>query len=190
MHEILYRLLNPETWPDLYADELYSFARWKVGDEDIARDLVQDTFLSGFKNKDGFRGDSSERTWLFAILRNKILDHYRSKYRKPIHESTDLNSEDGHFKKNGHWNAESLPGSWDADTDSLVQNKEFFLILERCKDRLSAQQKLVFVLKYLEDRDADEICKELNIQSSNYWVILHRARVQLRDCLQKNWFNH
>lgn len=182
--------VEPKTWSERFADELYSYARWKVSDEEAARDLVQDTFLAAVKNLPNFRGDSSERTWLFAILKNKVLDYYRSKYRKAPSESIQtIEGEQSAFEDGGHWRESRMPHQFKSKDVDPLQQKEFFEVLSKCRDKLTPQQQLVFALKYLEDRDADEICKELDITSSNYWVLLHRARVQLRECLEKNWIN-
>lgn len=182
--------VNASTWSERFADELYSYARWKVSDNEAARDLVQDTFLAAVRNLPNFRGDSSERTWLFAILKNKILDFYRSRYRKAPSESLDQSNEvQDPFTEKGHWREERMPHQWASNEIDLLRQKEFFEVLANCRDRLSGQQQLVFALKYIEDRDADEICKELDITASNYWVLLHRARVQLRECLEHNWMN-
>jgi RNA polymerase sigma-70 factor (TIGR02943 family) len=182
--------VDSNTWSERFADELYSYARWKIGDNEAARDLVQDTFLAAVRNLPNFRGDSSERTWLFAILKNKILDFYRSRYRKApsesIHNTDDIQDP---FKENGHWRQERMPHQWASKEVDALQQKEFFEVLGKCRDRLSGQQQLVFALKYIDDFDAEEICKELDITASNYWVILHRARVQLRECLEHNWIN-
>jgi len=182
--------INAATWSERFADELYSFARWKVSDEEAAKDLVQETFLAAVKNLPNFRGDSSERTWLFAILKNKVLDHYRSKYRKaPSTTIETLDAEQNAFAENGHWRESRMPHQFKSNEPDPLQQKEFFEVLTKCRDNLTNQQQLVFALKYLEDRDADEICKELDITASNYWVLLHRARVQLRECLEHNWIN-
>lgn len=178
---------NPSSWVSRFADELYSFAKWKVNDEELAKDLVQETFLAAFRKADEFRGDSTERTWLFAIIKNKILDHYRNKYRK---QPTDtIPADDDLFTSNGAWKKDALPQNWQSKEVDALRHKEFFIVLNKCKDNLTNQQQLVFAYKYLEDKDADEICKDMDISSSNYWVLLHRARVQLRACLEKNWIN-
>jgi RNA polymerase sigma-70 factor (ECF subfamily) len=183
-------VIDSNTWSDRFADELYSYARWKVSDNEAARDLVQDTFLAAVRNLPNFRGDSSERTWLFAILKNKILDFYRSRYKKAPSESLDeSNGLQEQFEENGHWRQERMPHQWASKEIDSLRQKEFFEVLGKCRDRLTGQQQLVFALKYIEDRDADDICKELDITSSNYWVLLHRARVQLRECLELNWIN-
>ncbi|MEZ5173149.1 MAG: sigma-70 family RNA polymerase sigma factor [Bacteroidia bacterium] len=181
-------LSDPALWAELYNQELFSFARWKLNDDELARDFVQEALLAGYEKRDSFRGDSSEKTWLLAILRNKILDYYRSKYRKPDIISRDSGNTE-YFDKSGHWTGEQAPQTWPEAASHKIESAEFYRVLTACRDQLSGQQQLVFVLKYMEDKDAGEICKELNISPSNYWVLLHRARLQLRRCLEINWIN-
>ena len=68
---------GPAQWPDRYGDELYRFALSRVSDDNAAEELVQDTFLSALDGLVAFRGEASKRTWVFVILRRKIIDHYR-----------------------------------------------------------------------------------------------------------------
>lgn len=154
----------------------------------VAEDLVQDCFLSALANLAGFRGESSLKSWLFTILRNKIIDHYRKKRAEPA----PLTLEEGDdppepwFNEKGHWNREQLPRDWSGALGSLEQ-KELRRFIQWCKDRLRDLQQQVFILRYLEDMESDEICKVLEISASNYWVLLHRARLQMRGCLEKHW---
>ncbi len=180
---------NPSHWVELYGDDLFSYARWKVADEESAQDLVQETFLSALKSLSTFRGESQEKTWLFSILKHKISDHYRKLYARAPHESLEKGEEkiQNWFSEDGHWKAERKPHVWKSDEKDVLESKEFYTILSSCRDKLNKQQQVIFALKYLEDRDADEICKELSISTSNYWVIIHRARLQLRECLEINW---
>lgn len=178
--------LHPQQWVDNYADSLYAFAKARVSSADVAKDIVQETFLSAWKARDGYRGDASEKNWLFTICRNKITDHYRKASTQL--EDLSVDDDNSHFEDSGHWNMTNNTGRWDAAAQ--VDSKEFYKILNACKDNLKELQKAVFVMKYLDDMDTEEICKELNISSSNYWVLMHRAKLQLRDCLGKNWFNN
>jgi RNA polymerase sigma-70 factor (TIGR02943 family) len=183
-------LLNPEKWVELYADGLYTYARWKVKDEETAQDLVQETFLSALKSSSGFRGESSEKTWLKAILKNKILDHYRKHYQQAKQESIseETDSLAYWFAEDGHWKKEHRPENWKNTDVDPIESKEFYRVLSSCRDKLSPKQQLLFTAKYLDDRDSNDISKELDLSSSNYWVILHRMRVQIRECLENNWF--
>ncbi|MCL3780402.1 sigma-70 family RNA polymerase sigma factor [Prolixibacteraceae bacterium JC049] len=183
--------LSPAKWVDNYSDMLYSFAYSRVNDDDIAADLVQDTFYSALKNEQQFRGDSSEKTWLYNILRNKIIDHYRKASTQKSSSVDDLSS---FFNAGGkwqnHWNESAAPKPWNESADHSVNRSEFYAALNNCLAKLSDKCAAVFNLKNMEDLSSEEICKELNISSSNYWVLMHRAKLQLRACLEKNWFNH
>lgn len=185
--------LRPANWVKTYADYLYSLALIKVSNKETAEDLVQETFLSAFKAKDTFKNGSSEKTWLTAILKNKIIDHYRKK--DVLKEVTTYISDtekgfDEHFfnENNGHWLEESGPLEWKELADARVNRNEFSKIIQYCIQKMPTKLVPVFVAKFLDEADAEIICKEFNITSSNYWVIIHRAKVLIRSCLEKNWF--
>ena len=179
--------LNPDTWINLYADQLLSYALVRVPERDVAKDLVQDTFFSALKSKENFRGEISEKNWLYLILRSRILDYYKK--RKEVLESdfgTDDDDDDS-FDNKGHWMDGKLPKEW--STDNIIQNKEFMQIFIQCKSALKEVQAQVFTMKYIDGEESETICKELEISSSNYWVLIHRAKLQLRSCIEKNWFD-
>lgn len=173
-------------WVNEYADSLYRFAAARISDTDAAKDLVQDTFLSAWKSRDNFKGGISEKNWLFTILKNKIIDHYRKSSRQLI-ESLDGTSAD-FFEEDGHWTQNFLPTDWQDAADKKIVQKDFQQILSHCREKLKDLQNTVFTMKYLDDMDSEDICKLLNLTTSNYWVLIHRARVQLRACLEKKWF--
>lgn len=179
--------LNAEKWVSDYGDMLYRFALPRVNDADIAKDLVQDTFLAAWRNYENFKGEISEKNWLYAILKNKIIDHFRKASTRLTDSMPGMADEEAYFDEAQHWTASAAPNEWNAD-DSPIEKKEFYEILRKCKTRLKEIQDTVFTLKYLEGLDSEEICKELNITASNYWVLIHRAKLQLRACLEKNWF--
>ena len=173
-----------------HADYLFNFAITRVGDTQTAEDLVQETFISALKNYDSFQQKSKASTWLTAILKNKIIDHYRKKVREYHKESLDgLSASREFFDQKGHWKKEEGPQSWNMNTDKGIEQKEFYAILRKCLTRLSDIQRMTFVMKHMEDLDTTEICKELNITASNYWVIMHRAKLQLRKCMETHWIN-
>lgn len=171
------------------ADYLFSFAITRVNDEHVAEDLVQETFYSALKNYDSFQQKSKASTWLIAILKNKIIDHYRKKVRELNKESLEGIGSDEYFNDNGHWKNESKPQPWQFDAEKKVHTEEFQEILRKCMARLNELQRMAFAMKYLEDEETSEICKELEITASNYWVIIHRAKLQLRKCLETHWIN-
>ncbi len=182
-------LLNPDKWVDLYADALYSYTLPRVNDAALAEDLVQETFLNAWKARDGFKGDASEKSWLFTICKNKIIDHYRKKAKDIVQPLAAKDPSDGFFDETEHWTQSDKPAEWSIDYSAALENKDFYRVLNACKKKLQEIQQSVFVMKYMEDLDAAEICKALGITSSNYWVLIHRAKIQLRTCLEKNWIN-
>ena len=188
-------ILQPERWIERYSDALYGYAVARVSKTEIAEDLVQETFLSALKGRDGFMGNASEKTWLTAILKRKIIDYYRKKSTQSELSILDKDSKDGfmnHFfdsdgSSEGHWTGNAAPAGWKGDFETGVEADEFNHILKGCLDKLPEKTASVFVLKNMEDLDSEEICKELGISPSNYWVLMHRAKLQLRECIQKNW---
>ncbi|WP_375417574.1 sigma-70 family RNA polymerase sigma factor [uncultured Hymenobacter sp.] len=188
---------EPRLWLTRFGDELYRFALGRVSDTVAAEELVQETFISALGALDSFRGQASERTWLFVILKRKIIDHYRRQARSPFVplEPTPGQTPEAEFFQpaDGHWHEEQRPNPWSVGGDEgrgdvVLEQQEFQQVLHDCQQRLSAQQRAVFELRFVEELPAEEICQELNISASNYWVIVHRAKLYLRRCLEKNWF--
>ena len=162
--------------------------------KEVAEDLVQDTFLSAIKAKSGFKQKSMERTWLTTILKNKIVDYYRKKSTQSeivIGQDDNDEKQDYFFEtegsRKGMWKTDARPTLWNTDYQTPVEKIEFYTILNNCLDKLPEQWAAVFTLKNMEDFSSKEICKEMNISSSNYWVIMHRSKLQLRECMEKNW---
>ncbi len=179
--------LQPDTWVDAYADYLFNYAVVRVNDEEIAKDLIQETFIAGLKSAKNFKGQATERTWLIAILKRKIIDHYRK-----------INSKKGKAEVRLQYNASSdSDGDWleeqVADPSSLtendaLENEELGLAIQSCIDQLPVKQRQVFTMKTVRGLSTEDICKELNINPSNLWVMIHRARTALMGCLNQNWF--
>lgn len=173
-------------WVELYSDSLYSWALHKTSNKEISEDLVQETFLSAVKSFEKFRGDSNPKTWLFAILNNKINDHYRNSYRTPVvNNDTILNM---CFDQSEHWRKDQIPQKWTDDTENLLDDSEFQHELNNCIKKLPVKWFAAIQLKFIEEKKGSEICQELNITDTNFWQILHRAKLQLRKCLEMNWF--
>ncbi|MCA0430611.1 MAG: sigma-70 family RNA polymerase sigma factor [Bacteroidetes bacterium] len=176
-----------------YADYLFKVAFYRVNNKEVAEDIVQDTFLSAYKAKETFNGTANEKTWLTTILKNKTLDYLKKASTKNETLLTFTNAEEApsydHFfntKKLGKWQKETEPKDWQK-ADSLANSKEFYTVLNACLSKLPLKWAAVFNLNLIEDNDSDLVCKELNITSSNLWVIMHRAKLQMRECLEKNW---
>jgi RNA polymerase sigma-70 factor (ECF subfamily) len=189
---------EPENWVNQYSNELFRFAISRVNSREIAEDLVQDTFLSGLKSVKNFRGDCHEKSWLYNILRNKIIDHYRKKTNQEVKQSSlSTDSEEDKeetfynrfFSDEGHWDKNSTPQNWGITADKLMEREEFMQFLMLCLSLLPETWSKVFSLKNIEEYSTKEICKELDITPSNLWTIIHRAKLQLRGCLEKRWMN-
>jgi len=185
--------LEPQNWVKNYSDYLYNFAYYRVNKQELAEDLVQDTFLAGISARDTFKGQASEKTWLVSILKNKIIDHYKkasTKNETPLQLNTYEAPSYDHFfdkKRMGHWQKDTSPKDWGDSTESLAETKEFYNILEKCTAALPAKWQGVFKMSLLDDKDSGLVCKEFELSSSNFWVIMHRAKLQIRECLEKNW---
>lgn len=173
-------------WVKLYTRDLYAWAIQKTPQAAVAEDLVQDTFLAAAEQLADFRGDSSPKTWLMGILKNKVAEHYR----KIIRENTlsGLPETDSFFDANDHWNLAQQPRSWAGDAEHLTDIPEFNKTLDACVERLPQMMNACIRLKFLEEKKGEEICRELGITSANYWQMIHRAKLQLRQCLEKYWF--
>jgi RNA polymerase sigma-70 factor (ECF subfamily) len=181
-------LSDPQKWVDLYGDQLYRYAVARVQNRMVAEDLVQETFLAALDGGDGFEGRSSEKTWLTAILKHKIIDHFRkSSKEKRMDQTQDLERQlDEFYHENGSW--KDKPEKWDVTADELLDRKEFWKVFSRCMSELSERISIAFNLREMEGLGCDEICKILGVSSSNCWTMLHRARMLLRRCLQVKWF--
>jgi RNA polymerase sigma-70 factor (ECF subfamily) len=181
--------LEPNKWIDKYADYLFNYAVVRVNDSDLAKDLVQETFFAGLKSAKNFQGKSTERTWLVSILKRKVIDYYRKINSKKGKAEVRMNFyEDG--ENEGNWIEERVPQSWENASEKDIENEELKSQLEKCIDKLPEKYAMVFKMKTIQEFETDEICKELEITASNLWVIIHRARTQLRKCMEDNWFNN
>ncbi len=182
-------ILKPETWIDKYADYLFNYTITRVNNHDIAKDLVQETFFAGLRAKDNFQGKASERTWLVSILKRKIIDYYRKINSAKGQAEIKLSFyDDG--ENEGRWIEERVPQMWENEAEKNIENDELKDTLEKCINNLPEKYAVVFRMKTIQQFETEEICKELDITSSNLWVMIHRARTQLRRCMEKNWFKN
>lgn len=178
-----------ENWVTLYGDHLYSWATYRLQDDNLAKDMVQETFISAMQSWDRFEGRSSIKTWLTSILNNKIRDQFRKNKRR-MFSLEDMAGErpvDDYFDSLGAWKPEFRPSLFEEDTP-LLDLPDFRNILYQCIDGLNDRFRKVIIGKFLDTKESEEICQELDITPSNFWQILHRARLQLRNCLDVNWF--
>jgi RNA polymerase sigma-70 factor (ECF subfamily) len=178
----------PETWVDQHGDALYRFALGRVSDPELAADLVQETFLEGLHARASFRGKSSPRTWLTAILKYKIIDEFRRSRRLPgMAEEPPTERATGHFfDRRGRW--KTPPGRWGDEPDAILDRREFWEILGRCALRLPEHLADAFLAVELGDLDRDRACEQFEITAANLATRLYRARRLLRHCLETHWF--
>ena len=180
--------LDPTTWLDSYGDILFRYAMARVRNEAVAEDLVQEALLAAIGAADSYAGGSTERTWLVGILRHKMLDYFRRSARERSAErdwSSLSNQPDGDFDAEGSW---AVP--IDAWTPQMsVEQAEFWGVLRGCVDTLPDNLRTVFSLRELDGLDTDQLMETLDISTrNNLWVMLSRARKQMRQCLQTRWF--
>lgn len=179
---------DPISWVEKYADYLYGFAMSRLRDEDVAKDLVQDTFLAGLQRLDRFEGNSEEKTWLTAILKNKIADFYRKRSAINLKAiGVEDERQDFFDAESGHWTEKDYPRAFGLEVDNPLMMKELGSILNECLAKLPGLWFSVFSMKHMDDLASELICTELKLTTANFWVIMHRTKLNLRACLQKNW---
>ncbi|MFC4522789.1 sigma-70 family RNA polymerase sigma factor [Cupriavidus pinatubonensis] len=186
----------PHDTADLEAirPHLLRFARLQLRDEALAEDAVSDTLLAALEHPERFAGQSALKTYLVGILKHKIIDLLRSGRREvrlalATDEDGETQSEqdafDALFTRNGHY--QDMPSDW-GSPDRTLERREFFEILQACVDRLPAKTARVFMMREWLELETEEICQDLQVSATNVWVILYRARMRLRECLELNWF--
>jgi RNA polymerase sigma-70 factor, ECF subfamily len=168
---------------------LLRIATLQLRDSALAEDVVQDTLVAALQGERGFSGKSSLRTWLTGILKHKVVDAIRQKTRAPAFAAFDdecrLDDLDALFDETGHW--ENPPADW-GNPESQLSQQQFFEVMQECLEKLPANTARIFVMREVMELETDEICTELTITANNLWVILHRARLSLRQCLEQHWF--
>ena len=177
--------LYPETWVDKYSDYLFNFTISRVNNSEIAKDLISETFLAGLKSKDNFKGEASERTWLISILKRKIIDHYRKINSNKGKAEVRITYKDD--ESEGDWLEERVSDPFGKTAEDKIENEELGQAIFNCLDTLNEKQATIFKMKTIDGFDTEAICNEYNITASNLWVIIHRARKAMAECLEKNW---
>jgi RNA polymerase sigma-70 factor, ECF subfamily len=182
---------NPERWVDEHGNRLFRYALIRVRRREVAEDLVQETLLAAMRSRENFAGQSTERSWLTGILKHKISDYFRKLGRET--SFTDLESLADEFSEKfvaeGYWVHVKGPKEWKPSADEVMHSAEFWQTMRYCLDKLPERIANVFMLREMEEIGSKEICSMLSISESNLWVMLHRARMALRECLEINWFN-
>ena len=178
--------------------KMLAFATNQLGDHHLAEDVVQEALISALQNSEQFKGDAAFKSWVFAILKNKIVDCIRkdSKYTNlsSMHDHTDGSEEtllNALFNEAGFWQKGSMPCQFDnswSNPEVQVHSEGFWQVLEVCLTNLPSEQARAFLMREYMELDTDEICQELAINSSHYYVLMHRARLRLQTCLTLRWF--
>jgi RNA polymerase sigma-70 factor (TIGR02943 family) len=183
-------------WVESYTAEMVSWAYYKTSRQDVAEDLVQETFIAAFQSFNTFQNKSKPKTWLFSILKNKIIDHHRKCYKETVIPAVSIREEQSShlfgflFDADGQWKKGQGDADWGNDTVELLDNPEFNVTLGNCLNRLPVNWNSALQLKYLQEKEQKNICQELGISATNYWQIVHRAKLQLKACLEKYWFKN
>lgn len=173
--------------------DMLRFARLQLRDDAQAEDAVQEAIAAALDGQRSFAGRAALKTWVFAILRNKIVDALRERSRAVNVSSLSVAEEemdetfDRLFKPGAHWKADSRPAAW-GDPEAALGQEQFWAVFEACLKHLPANTARVFMMREFLEFDTDEVCAELSISTSNCHVILHRARNGLRRCLETTWF--
>jgi len=186
--------IDPAAWVDDHGDYLFRYALVRLRDEERAEDVVQETLLAALQHLRSYSGRATERTWLTGILKHKIVDQIRKSCKEvPFEPSdTDLSEFDPLFERpdefQGHWSDTLSPRVWNRTPEDAVRQDEFFGVLQKCMAKLPERVAHVFTLREMNELDTEEICSMLELSTSNFWVMMHRARMSLRRCIEINWF--
>ncbi len=182
---------KPEQWLDTYGDALFRYAFSRVQDKNLAEDLVQETLLAAIQAKNKFSQKSSQKTWLIGILKHKVLDYYRHKYKRAEFETGDDVSDELeklYFDEKEHW--QYSPKAW-SSPEAALSDKEFLVVFNECLQGLPSHMADLYLLQEYENLSAEQLCKVFDIKTTNnVWVTLSRARMRLRHCLESRWFDN
>lgn len=184
------QLHNPAFLQDL-RQQMIKFAFLQLSSLPQAEDVVQEALTSAFQNLDSFKGRAAFKTWVFAILKNKIIDVVRQKSRLVAmselfkDEESEL-SVDELFDASGHWHKYEVPQVWQSPEEMMDQS-DFWIIFEACLDHLPAKYAQVFMMREVVELSSNEICSKLELSISNFNVLMYRSRTRLRECLENKW---
>ena len=187
--------IDATVWVDEHGDHLFRYAMMRLRDESRAEDAVQETLLAAIQSIASYSGKATERTWLTGILKHKIVDQYRKTAKEQPLETDDgelLSEVERFFERtdvwNGHWNNKLQPHEWDTTPEATYESAEFFAVFQNCLSKLPDRAAGVFMLREMDGLESSEICEILSVSTSNFWVMMHRARLALRRCIEVNWF--
>jgi RNA polymerase sigma-70 factor (ECF subfamily) len=183
---------EPDRWVEEHGDCLYGYALARVRKPELAQDLVQETFLAAVRGYEKFAGQSSVRSWLCGILKHKLCDYYRKAGRETSFTDLEFLEDEcsERFVPEGYWVHMNGPKEWKPDADEVMYRDEFWQTMRECLGKLPERVATVFMMREMDEIESKEVCATLSISDSNLWVMLHRARMALRECLAVNWFEN
>lgn len=187
------QIVIDDTFVRAVRPDLVRFARLQLGNDDEAEDAVQEAIAGALRNARAFRAEAALKTWLIAILKNKVADILRQRRRGPL-PASQLEQEPADeplpdlFNRFGVWRNAARPASWE-DPEAAIHSRQFLRMFDACLNCLPPQQGRVFLMREVVELPVDDICDELGLSTANVYVILHRARLALRDCMEKRWFS-
>jgi len=172
--------------------QMIKFSTMQLGDSHQAEDAVQEALIGALRNATSFRGRAALKTWIFAILKNKIADTLRQKQRSVNVSSLQREGDENEdfselFDRKGFWQPEERPVAW-GNPEASLREGQFWIVFEACLEGLPPKQARVFMMREFIELDADEICAEVNLSISNLHVLLHRSRLRLRECIENKWY--
>jgi len=184
--------VNPVEWIEEYGNYLLRYALCYVRGQEVAEDLVQETFLAALQSQGSFAGKSTEKTWLVGILKHKLIDHYRKTSRySQLEDNVEINSVKDGFVRTGRWtgfwNPGSEPQGWHLNPACTAERQAFREVLNSCLSQMTPRMAAAFQLREVEQLSTKEICELLGVSERNLWVMLHRARQLLRRCIELKW---
>lgn len=176
-----------------FRNDLLRFAILQLRDHPLAEDVVQDAIIAAMEGRHGFTGQSSLKTWVFAILKNKIIDLLRRRGREVSFADLATEGEeidatiDALFAANEHWTPMARPGNWGNPEEHLRQ-EQFWRVFRACLDHLPEKTARIFMMHEFLDLEVEEICAQTGLMPNNCYVVFYRARMKLRLCLEREWF--
>lgn len=184
------QLKNTEYLTDL-RQQMMKFAVLQLASFHQAEDVVQEALLSALQHVASFSGRAAFKTWVFAILKNKIVDLIRQKTRlvtmsELFNDDESELSVDALFDAAGHWQKSERPIAW-LNPEEMMEQQDFWMIFDACLNHLPAKYAQVFMLREMIELSSDEICEKLELSISNLNVLMYRSRVRLRECLENKW---
>ncbi|AJB48758.1 RNA polymerase factor sigma-70 [Acinetobacter nosocomialis] len=184
------QLHSPAFLQDL-RQQMIKFAFLQLSSLPQAEDVVQEALTSAFQHLDSFKGRAAFKTWVFSILKNKIIDVLRQKSRLVAmselfkDEESEL-SVDELFDASGHWHKYEAPQAWQSP-EEMIEQSDFWIVFEACLDHLPAKYAQVFMMREVIELSSNEICSKLELSISNFNVLMYRSRTRLRECLENKW---